>query len=180
MGLRTRLYARRAQQWCGAVVSTTGTAVKGFTSLMTDIYYMYLSGVVRSIAQNVTSEESKKCWNKWMTRLGFRRRVVIRKRKRNANHLTNLENELEQLKQQMALLSGQLNPPTASSSGWPTSGHPNHPDQLPHHLQRQGRARTQPPPPPARKRGGRHEAPATAQPRRLRAVGAAPVEDQFC
>ena len=175
MTLRTRLYARRATQWygnaysppppfpwqiktfvcrCGSVFGVFGAVGSSVGGLTRNVYRAYFA---RKAVKGKTTKEKKATagfWDRWSVRLGFRRRVVVR-RKRNAQHLHNLEGELEDLKKQLAGMNDLLAPASApqSSSGCPTTSSPATTAAAPAAASSLPPKR-RPPPPPRRGAGG--------------------------
>eukprot|EP00754_Rhynchopus_humris_P004138 Rhum_TRINITY_DN12126_c0_g1::Rhum_TRINITY_DN12126_c0_g1_i1::g.49366::m.49366 len=156
MTLRTRLYARRATQWCGSVFGVFGAVGSSVGGLTRNVYRAYFA---RKAVKGKTTKEKKATagfWDRWSVRLGFRRRVVVR-RKRNAQHLHNLEGELEDLKKQLAGMNDLLAPASApqSSSGCPTTSSPATAAAAPAAAAASSLPpKRRPPPPPRRGAGG--------------------------
>eukprot|EP01063_Lacrimia_lanifica_P004449 TRINITY_DN12499_c0_g1_i1.p1 TRINITY_DN12499_c0_g1~~TRINITY_DN12499_c0_g1_i1.p1 ORF type:complete len:205 (+),score=50.87 TRINITY_DN12499_c0_g1_i1:88-702(+) len=146
--MNLRLFSRRMRYWSRTACGSVGAAGRSSGGLLGDIWQAYFAGASRTARRGVTAGTAsggwRKTWNSWMVALGLRRRMVQKRRKRNAQHLTSLEGELEDLKAQLAAMEALLNPPAAavpnSSQGCPTSISPVH---------AQGGSSTRAPPPSA-------------------------------
>ncbi|KAJ9464200.1 hypothetical protein DIPPA_16599 [Diplonema papillatum] len=169
MGLKTRMYVRRMSRCCGAVVETSNYIARASGRLMRDVYDAYTAQMSSGAVASVTDRMSK-FWGTWATRLGFKRRVVVRRRKRNARHLASLEQELETLKLQLSVLSAPAQ--AHSYPGCPTTHSPSEtaPGRLPKPVTPPRYAR--PPAPGSRRRAG----PPSAAKVQLRPVQA-PVDE---
>ena len=110
-----------------------------------EVYRACLADAVSAAKQRLGVGD--KFWARLMSRMGLTRRVVVRKRRRNARHLTSLENELEALKLEIADIRGHLVP--QSSSGCKT-------DESPVLVQKPVLRR--PPPPPVKRNVSRSTA----------------------
>eukprot|EP01060_Flectonema_neradi_P015346 TRINITY_DN2198_c0_g2_i1.p1 TRINITY_DN2198_c0_g2~~TRINITY_DN2198_c0_g2_i1.p1 ORF type:complete len:174 (+),score=33.63 TRINITY_DN2198_c0_g2_i1:183-704(+) len=105
-----------------------------------EVYRACLADVVTAAKQRLGVGD--KFWARLISKMGLTRKVVVRKRRRNARHLTSLENELEALKLEIADIKGHLVP--QSSSGCKTDENPVAMPQQPALVRR-------PPPPPVKR-----------------------------
>eukprot|EP00755_Sulcionema_specki_P006243 Sspe_Gene.34917::Locus_16955_Transcript_2_5_Confidence_0.286_Length_804::g.34917::m.34917 len=72
-----------------------------------------------------SSRLQETCWERWMTTIGLRRRVIRRRKKRDEKHLADLEAELESLKQLVGNFQDIPSSAIPSSSvGWSSEAPP--------------------------------------------------------